>query len=194
MYYGGLADKADTSASLRLFFALWPPPEACRRLTELASSVAAAAGARPVHPADLHLTLAFIGALPAALLPLACAAGAAQDTAGALLSLDRIERWGEAAVLGCGQAAAPESLRWLADGLAAALRVRGLPVDARRFRPHVTLCRGGAQSLPAGSLATPIDWRMESFVLAQSSAGRTAPRYRILREWPLQRPVPGGRR
>src|SRR5690606_31952772 len=48
----------------RLFFALWPPPELVRPLAALVRRHAPAQ-ARQVHTGNLHVTLAFVGAVTA---------------------------------------------------------------------------------------------------------------------------------
>jgi 2'-5' RNA ligase len=53
----------------RVFFALWPSPEAARQLAAVAASFAAAAGGRATRLESLHLTLAFLGDVAVDRLP-----------------------------------------------------------------------------------------------------------------------------
>ncbi|MBV8032773.1 MAG: RNA 2',3'-cyclic phosphodiesterase, partial [Betaproteobacteria bacterium] len=46
---------------MRLFFALWPPPETARALTRWAAAVQRSSGGRVTAEATIHLTLAFLG-------------------------------------------------------------------------------------------------------------------------------------
>ena len=46
---------------MRLFFALWPPPEAARALADWANDVASGTAGKPVVAENIHLTLAFLG-------------------------------------------------------------------------------------------------------------------------------------
>src|SRR5204862_4306072 len=49
------------AAGVRLFFALWPPPDAARALGEWAREVQARSGGRATRDETIHLTLAFLG-------------------------------------------------------------------------------------------------------------------------------------
>ncbi|MGH8798838.1 MAG: 2'-5' RNA ligase family protein, partial [Casimicrobiaceae bacterium] len=52
------------NATLRLFFALWPAPPTRAALAALAQVLAGETGGRATAPANIHLTLAFLGARP----------------------------------------------------------------------------------------------------------------------------------
>ena len=64
--------------NLRLFYALWPDQATRAALMRLQSGLAG----RRIAPGNLHLTLAFLGMQPSALLPQL--AGALDSTSGAL--------------------------------------------------------------------------------------------------------------
>ena len=176
----------------RLFFALWPDATARAALAMRAAEAAAVSqGARPVRAENLHLTLAFLGAVPAQRLGDVLAAAARVQSPAFGFTLDHLEHWSGADVLCAIPQAAPPPLALLAAQLRDALRALQLPVDARPYRPHVTLCRK-ARAAPAGrplamTPATP--WRARGFVLAESphDAGRSA--YRIRASWPLAGPM-----
>ena len=46
---------------MRLFFALWPPPDTAQALANWAEEVARDVGGKPVAAEKIHLTLAFLG-------------------------------------------------------------------------------------------------------------------------------------
>ncbi|ODV11299.1 MAG: 2'-5' RNA ligase [Rubrivivax sp. SCN 70-15] len=159
----GFGPSLEPAPTARLFLALWPGPRlretlaACRDLTPWPP------GAAPTATDKLHLTLHFIGSVPAARL--AEVAAALQVPAPAFeLRLELAECWrGGLAVL--RPRTVPARLQQLHADLAAALRRLGLPVDARPFRPHVTLARRAAQP-PAP--AEPLRWRVGGYVLVES--------------------------
>jgi 2'-5' RNA ligase len=95
-----------------------------------------------VHPDDLHLTLCFIGALPASRIDEVAAAMRAVATrhAGCMLNAHAVSGWPRAAprLLVVEFDAAP-ALAALVTDLSQSLAALRLPIERRRFRPHVTL-------------------------------------------------------
>lgn len=156
---------------VRLFVALWPTPETRDRIAGLQQAVAWPAGSRVVTPQDLHVTLAFIGAVPAGRVGVVRQA-ATVPSADIALSLDQVELWenGTAAVLtsSCGASAALAELR---RRITTSLANAGVQFDQTHpiFAPHVTLARraGGA----AIRDLQPIAWQSVGHVLASSVNG-----------------------
>jgi len=172
--------------SRRLFFALWPDETVRRALLDVEALVVPAT-ARATRAENLHLTLAFLGAVPPEQLP------AVLDVAGQLrcspiaLTLDRIEHWAAPGILCLAPSVMPKPLQALAADLESALREGGLPVDQRPYRPHVTLCRkASAPLLEPALLGAGILWRADQFVLAESADDTGSSSYRIIAHWPLQ--------
>jgi 2'-5' RNA ligase len=164
----------------RLFLALWPGAATRRTLLAERDRWAWPAHARPTAAGDLHLTLHFIGPVPAeqvsALVP-ALAVAAPRFT----LHPGSHAQWGEqVAVL--EPAPPPAGLMWLHGQLAQALRAQGLPVQIRAFRPHVTLARTHGRVQPPPGDAAAWRWPVASYVLAQSVPGRP---YRVLARYRL---------
>jgi 2'-5' RNA ligase len=169
-----MADPAGPAAPSRYFLALLPDVAARVRLANLARD----ATVRTVLPEDLHLTLAFLGALRApTAAALMTALGPACRCGGALtVALDHIEAWrGPRALCAVGDLPG-------AAALAAALwdRLEGLGYvrDARPFRAHVTLAR----NLPAAACAgppvriePPVCWTSRELVLLASGPAAGAP-------------------
>ena len=98
-------------------------------------------GARPTHPADLHLTLAFLGALPPERRACCEAAADLVQAAPFAIPLSRVGLWPRPRILWCGPAVTPPELLTLADGLAEALVPCGVPREARPYAAHITLAR-----------------------------------------------------
>ena len=154
---------------LRLFLALWPPAPLASVLQANADAWTWPAAARRSGPERLHITLHFIGAVPAPEL-VDLQEALALRWEGCELLLDRTEVWpGGIAVLEATQL--PDALRALHAALGERLRSRGLPVEARRFRPHVTFARK-AQGARAPADFVPLRWTAgPEYLLMQSLPG-----------------------
>jgi RNA 2',3'-cyclic 3'-phosphodiesterase len=156
-------------ATLRLFLALWPPAEVAVQLQEIANAWAWTPGARRTRPERLHITLHFLGEVPASdLAALQAALEVPWD--GCDLVLDAAQVWpGGIAVLEATQV--PQPLLALHTALAGRLRERGLPVESRRYRPHVTFARKAQGARPPAGLG-PLHWAAErQYALVQSLPG-----------------------
>jgi RNA 2',3'-cyclic 3'-phosphodiesterase len=160
----------DTPAPpLRLFLGIWPPAEVTTALAKQAAAWSWPASARR-SPADrLHITLHFIGAVAAARLP-ELQQALEVPWEGCELVLDRAEVWhGGIAVLEALRV--PPSLALLHAALAERLRALSLPVEARRFRPHVTLARKATGAQPPAAFE-PVHWPVAPpYLLLQSLPG-----------------------
>ncbi|MBK1700814.1 RNA 2',3'-cyclic phosphodiesterase [Thiococcus pfennigii] len=168
----------------RLFLALWPGAAVRRTLAALVRGAAAAHG-RPTHPADLHLTLVFLGPLGESHRRCVEQVADALHAAPFRLRLERLGHWRGPRVLWCAPNETPAGLVRLVDGLNAGLTDCGLALERRPYRPHVTLARQVGADPPDERPIAPIDWPVGDFVLAGGSGGGP-PRYRIHRRWPLR--------
>lgn len=178
---------AGPAASRRVFVAIRVPLAVARSLLALALSVAEPGDRiRWVDPADLHLTVWFIGALDPGALPalgarLAAAAAAARPVTCRLVAAGDFGRGGRRAT-------------WVGLAEPGARRVKTLAasLDAGPFEPHVTVARGapaalataiGARLVGAAALA----WRATSIELLRSHPGR-GPAYETMAAFTLGRP------
>lgn len=168
------------AAFARLFLALWPPPEVRQALAAQQARWAWPPGAALVAPEALHLTLHFIGPVPVS--DLAHVTDGLQETAPSFeLSFGRAELWPRGLAVLCPLEAAEtaEALRALHARLGDALGRLQLPVDARPFRPHVTLARKASGARWPAEPEPAWVWQVGGYVLAQSGGG-----YRILQRYP----------
>lgn len=118
-----------------------------------------------VHPADLHVTLHFLGDTPSSQVENISAAAcvAASEFTPFALALTEPGTFGPRSaprVLWCGLAEPAEpggSLAALHAALGARLSASGFATEARPFRAHVTLARGGAAGFSPAALKTA--WR-----------------------------------
>jgi len=175
----------------RCFIAL--APDAASRAA--LAKIAAPAAARVVHPADLHLTLAFLGAISAAQGQALSAALATLAAPVPPLAFTGIAYWPQPARARVMVATfAPcEALLRMVRHLRAVLIDLALPVEDRPFRPHVTLARfrpdsrtngaAGDDAVAAGpevAGTAPRAARFEAMALYASMPAAPGPRYRAL--------------
>jgi 2'-5' RNA ligase len=180
----------------RLFLAVDPPPDAVADLDRALEPVRAAPGApRWIPPSRWHLTLLFLGNVPAALLaPLTAAvAPAVVGTPPLRLQLAGGGRFGSRrrpAVCWAGLAGDVPELTALAGRLAGAARGIGLAVEDRPFRAHLTLGRWRPGRPADGDLPDRLAgyrgpvWPAREVVLWRSHLG-PEPRYEQVTAWPL---------
>ena len=169
----------------RLFFALWPPAVVAAGLHDAALAAQRACGGRPMRRETLHLTLAFLGAVPQSRVAAAAAAAANVAARPFVLELARLACWKHNRIVWAGCSDVPPALARLAADLAQALRQAGFALDARPFAVHATLVRNADCAATVPPPAAPIDWPVADFALVESHAERGASRYEVLRRWPL---------
>ncbi|MEO4046607.1 RNA 2',3'-cyclic phosphodiesterase [Pseudomonas sp. CAU 1711] len=170
---------------LRLFFALPCAPAMAERIDRWRARQHFVGHLTP--RANLHLTLAFLGHLPAEQLTMLerIPTGLALAELACELHLDNLACW-RGGLLHLAPSRAPANLLRLARELELALVAAGLPSDRRPFRPHLTLARGSRP--PIASEPADFAWQADELVLYQSLQGRYLP----LRCWPLGDKAAGG--
>ena len=171
----------------RLFFALWPTEEV--RAPLAAAAQAHAALGRVIAARNLHVTAAFLGAVPEERVARVreSAQSVQKLTFGGnfMLHLERIEFWRRSHLLCLTAERTPPELLSIVEGLRAGLLECGFELrDHETFRPHVTLVRDVARG-PAARVVAPVRWPVESFVLVESKVGQRGSQYTVLDEWPL---------
>jgi RNA 2',3'-cyclic 3'-phosphodiesterase len=171
-------------ASLRLFFALWPDDSTRAALAACARTVVAQTGGREVAAESLHLTLAFLGERPRAIVPELCASASRIPVEPMRLLFDDVGCWRKTGIAWLATRAPCPALSALHESLLSALVPSGIVIDERRFVPHVTLARRIASRV-ALLLPQPVVWEATSFALVASElGGGAAARYRLLEIWP----------
>jgi 2'-5' RNA ligase len=173
------AQSIERARNVRLFLALWPTPQVRSGLLAWRDAFAWPASATVVAPECLHMTLHFIGAVPAERVD-AVQAGLAIEPAAFELRFGRAEVWPRGiAVL--RPLAEPPALHDLHQRLGEALRALDLPTEARPFRPHVTFARR-ADGAALTTTPAPLRWRVRSHALVESRLGRNGG-YVVLRRY-----------
>jgi RNA 2',3'-cyclic 3'-phosphodiesterase len=179
----------------RLFFALWPQELERAALIHAVRKAVRASGGRPVPEANLHLTLAFLGAVPAARVPelsasARCAAAAFPDVAVPLvLTLGGLAHWAQSQVLAVPVRAessgpVPSNIQALAATLCRETAAAGFNPDLKPFRAHVTVARKVARA-PRTSVMRPITWSFDAFALVESRTLSGGPVYSVVESFVL---------
>ncbi len=181
---------------MRLFVALEVPDDVRERLD------AAIAPARSRHPKlawtsaeGWHLTLAFLGEVPAEPSDIAAvlAPVAAAAPAGIRLTLGQAGRFGRRVLWVGVRDEPPGAVAALGAGAQQALADQDLPVDLKEVRPHLTVARGrsGGTGAPASLVAAipsvQAGWTAREVLLMRSvRVGQRRPnRYEPLLRLPL---------
>ncbi|MFH1044228.1 MAG: RNA 2',3'-cyclic phosphodiesterase [Pseudomonadota bacterium] len=174
---------SEAAETVRLFFALWPESDL---QTKLAAWGERAAGrGRAMRRENIHLTLAFLGATEAALVPDVIALASGVRFAPIRLPLDRVGYWKRKRIIWCGTDEEPPALGALVEDLRTRLDAAGMRYDPKPFVSHVTLVRDAA-GLPAAPAWIPLVWEARNFALVSSThaAGRVT--YQVLQRFPAQ--------
>jgi len=168
----------------RLFFALWPGAAARRALADAAGQVTLDDG-RSVPPANLHVTLAFVGVVDAGQQAACVRAAGRVDAAGFALDFDRAGHFGRARVAWLGPREQPAALTALVDALRAALAGEDVPFDPKPFRCHLTIARDVAR-LALPQRVPVVHWDVTEFALVESVTAAAGPRYEVRARWLLR--------
>jgi len=181
----------------RLFVALALPETIQQQLAELAVGLP---GARWTHTSPFHLTLAFLGDVsgPQARAVTEGLHGVRADPFGMRLSgVGHFPPRGEPKVLWAGVDPA-EPVAALHELVCRRLLRLGVPAEARRYMPHITLARLRHTPLPEllRWMEARLDLRSERFAvthfeLLSSVLGREGARHRVEAAYPLFARSPG---
>lgn len=169
-----------------MFFALWPEASVARSLHALSGRLHAARHGRRTRRDTLHLTLAFIGEIPRARIAELIAVGDhsfAEAFEPFPLHLQRVACWQHNHVTFAEPLEPPEALDALVDGLRAGLKAADFATENRRFAAHVTLLRKSAGGHAPESIAPPIVWPVNGFVLVESQRRPEGAHYQPLHRW-----------
>ena len=180
--------------SVRAFVAVFPPPEVREALARAARKLAVSGEVRWVRPANIHLTLKFLGDVAEADLSrvadvLEAIRERHEPLEVALCGFGAFPSGRRARILWAGIGEGSERLRALARDVELSLEPLGFEREARPYTPHLTL--GRARGRPASLVDTAEAsepgshfWvrRME---LMQSVLGGAGAEYSTLAAYPL---------
>lgn len=175
-----------TGPAERLFVAVMPDAATLRALTACAARLGIAG--RAIAPVNIHLTLVFLGSVPAARRAAAARCLREARIEAFDMRLDRLGHFATSAILWAGIQVPPPALMAAQRRLAAGLRNAGFELEARSFRPHVSLLRD-CKKVDAGVVAEPvaIDWPVREIALVRSHPARGGSRYEVIESVSLSR-------
>jgi RNA 2',3'-cyclic 3'-phosphodiesterase len=177
---------ADSQDYQRCFIALVPDPATRDAL----SAIPVPSASRRVPYEQLHLTVTFIGVLPHGKTAALIDALTQQTVPLEPASVLKIEHWPRASHPRLTVATLAMSNEFVAldERVRAAMIALDLPIDARAFRPHVTLARYRREAAAveaAAVLPEELVARFESLTLYSSTLARNGARYRSLASVPV---------
>ena len=148
----------------RLFLALWPGPEVRAALAQYRDTWRWPDKAAQVRAEKLHMTLCFIGDVERQRLSELQQIHIPIEPFDLKLGYPDLWPHGIAVLR---PHAVPANLMQLQAALGDELQRLAIPVDAREFRPHVTLARRASEAaLPQQQVL--IDWHVDGYVLVES--------------------------
>lgn len=172
-----------TTEVLRLFLALWPDDVTRDRIAAIGHN---AAGKHAIRPANLHLTLVFLGATPAGRRQ--CYEHVLYDlpVPSLQIHLNRLGYWPDPGILWLGPDRTSDKLGGLVCELNLRLSRCGFQPerDFDRFRAHVTLARKYKKIPPLlQEIGEPFYWHADQIVLVKSITDSGRSHYEIIGRW-----------
>jgi RNA 2',3'-cyclic 3'-phosphodiesterase len=159
-----ISNDSPAAAKRKLFFALWPDPATRAALAQLLPLVPG----RPIPPAKLHLTLAFLGQQEETRLPALLAILARLAVPAMQLRIDCFGYFVRPHIAWAGMAQPPAALLDMQAQLMAELTAAGFdPATHGAFKPHITLARE-AKHAPPDTPFAPVLWNVSQVALVES--------------------------
>jgi RNA 2',3'-cyclic 3'-phosphodiesterase len=182
---GTAREAAGHEPTRRLFFALWPDPAMREAMVRATCTAARASGGRPVPAANLHVTLAFLGAVPERRLEELAEVARGAAAGGSLeIAFDHLEHWRAAQLLCALPAAVPAPVTMLARRLQDVLAASGFAPDLKPFRPHVTVVRKVSRAGRIGQIH-PVAWSFTELALIESRTLAAGALYSVVESYLL---------
>lgn len=172
------------SAPWRLFFAIWPTPGIATLLNAWSRTAQVECGGRVALPANIHLTLAFLGDVSPGRVKRLAECGRRAGGAAHSLALEEARYWKHNRVVWAGPRAIPPALGALAEALNRELIAADFPTEAREFNAHVTLIRQARLPRMLPGLPT-IVWPVSEMVLVRTQLSSTGSSYAMLERFAL---------
>lgn len=171
---------------MRLFFALQPAGATALAIGDWRDRQLACDG-RAVPPANFHITLAFLGEIPATALPELCDSVDrhldGQARCADSLNLNTLGYWARQGLLWLGPDEWPEQLEQLATGLRGATQRYGGKRDRSTFQPHITLFRRVVHAPAAPATPPGITFAYQGFSLFESRQRKSGVSYHDVCHW-----------
>ncbi|MGF1472203.1 MAG: RNA 2',3'-cyclic phosphodiesterase [Rubrobacteraceae bacterium] len=178
---------------MRAFVGIFPPPEVQEALLRAARSVPAPESIRWVRPANVHLTLKFLGdvreeSLESLHAILDGVAGRHGPFPVQTSDLGAFPSLGKARVLWAGVDKGSTELSGLAEDVARSLETAGFDREKRAYKAHATLgrVRGRPARLPEGVGLRAPEFDVRRLELVQSRLSPEGATYSTLESYPLR--------
>ena len=171
---------------VRIFFALWPDDKVRQNIVALFPRFdLVPTRSRFLSPGNIHLTLHFIG--NSSFEEMACLRQRAIRVAGKsfVIEIDCQGYFSKPRLLWLGSRQVPQAMFQLQTQLGQQLLPCGYIPELRPFKPHVTIARKLAAAPKQVEFET-ISWKVDRFVLVQSTPIPGGVQYRVIDEFPLQ--------
>ena len=198
------------AGTVRVFVAVGLSPEAREQLVDAVARIRneIPEGIQWANPSGMHLTLKFLGNIPATGVGplLDCLATVGRESAPFMLHLDGLGMFPnrrKPRVLWAGVDGDLDALSRLQQAAEEAINALGYPPEQRPFRPHITLGRprrsvSDRQLARIGDTVTALgpprslSWPVDSMDVMQSELHPSGARYTILGSAVLESPLPQG--
>ena len=171
-----------TPKQRRLFYALWPDDITRSALARLQFEL----HGNKTRYRNFHITLAFLGDQPEAMLPELQTILSRLNGSEMNLELNRIGYFTRQRIAWAGMSQEPPALKQLQTDLTAQLSEHHVRFESRAlFRPHITLVRDA--DAPEITKFPPIIWHAKQVTLMQSVTIEDGLEYKVLASHWLQR-------
>ncbi len=175
-------DNTEPERRRRVFFALWPDEGTREALVSASQPAVRRSAGRATPRANLHVTLAFLGAVGEAELARVRQISP-PPVERFVLSIDTLGFRKRARLLWAAPDAVPPALIELESSLWDALEELDISRERRPYLPHITLAR---RARHVSDTLTPVRWPVPEFVLVESIPGPRSSVYQILETWALK--------
>jgi len=163
----------------RLFIALWPADELRHEIEHETRHAARHSGGRVIAARNLHITLAFLGAVPESRIAALHHCIGVTTVQPFDLILQAINWWERQELLCLEPIAGAEALQECVERLHAALRHSGFAVERRPFRPHLTLARDVRRDHAVKPIKA-LHWPVQRMELIESQNSGRGSEYTVL--------------
>lgn len=174
----------ESLATARVFFALWPDEVVREQFMQWAKLLHETCGGSITRPANLHITLAFLGDVAVSRLGELKLLAAKLGGLAFNLSFTAPAYWRHNRIVWAPADATPQALSDLVKEIERSLQTAGFSFDERPYAPHLTLLRKARWDPPARTLKN-INWEINEYVLVRSNRTENGSDYEVLGRWPL---------
>jgi RNA 2',3'-cyclic 3'-phosphodiesterase len=164
----------------RLFFALWPDETTRQQCVNVGKAVLTE-HAYPVKPANIHVTLLFLGNIDPDKEERFKQALATVQVPRMTLCFDKLSFWKKPGILCLTTTELNPGIEKFVETISRVAKGLDIPANERAFKPHVTLVKKATKLTPLEF--DPINWHSSSFYLVEPVRGSYGIEYRIIEEW-----------